>query len=242
MSYFEDVYLKRINKDGRTIQERVKTRKENEFDRLFLQKTKYQAALYELNDESIEILSSIQPSKWNADKIVSNILVSTRHKKFQTGDIIKSFQKVKEVELDKIWLITFVSDDITHGYQKYEAIELDDVINYTDEYGQTIHTIPVRFVSETSIYVQDKFSSYGSVSYREPWMDRKFVTRNFDFLKKELYFDYEGRGWEIAGIDNLSINGVAYVSITEKLKREPEPITSKDILVGEDDNFFLKGG
>jgi len=73
-------------------------------------------------------------------------------------------------------------------------------------------------------------------------MDRKFVTKNFDFLKKELYFEYEDRGWEIAGIDNLSINGVAYVSITEKLKREPEPITSKDILVGEDDNFFLKGG
>lgn len=31
-SYFEEVYLKRMNLDGTTQQERVKTRKEKEFD------------------------------------------------------------------------------------------------------------------------------------------------------------------------------------------------------------------
>lgn len=241
MSYFEEVYLKRMNKEGSTIQERVKTRKENEFDRLFLQKTKYQAAIYQLNDNPVEILSSLQPNKWNQDKIVSNLLVSTHCQKFKAGDIIKTYQKVKEVELDKIWLVMFVSDDITHGYQKYEVIELNDVINYCTEYGDTICTIPVKFVSETSVYVQDKFNSYGSVSYREPLAHRKFITRDYDFLKKELYFDYKGRGWEIDGIDNISIEGVAYVSVKEMLKREPEPKTSEDIIVGDNDNFWLNG-
>lgn len=81
--------------------------------------------------------------------------------------------------------------------------------------------------------------SYGAVSYREPLAHRKFITRDYDFLKKELYFEHKGRGWEIVGIDNISIPGVAYVSIDEHLIREPEPNTSKDILVGDDDNFFL---
>lgn len=241
MSYFEEVYLKRMNKEGSTIQERVKTRKENEFDRLFLQKTKYQAAVYQLNDDPVEILSSLQPNKWNQDKIVSNLLVSTHCQKFKAGDIVKTFQKVKEVELDKTWLVMFVSEDITHGYQKYEVIELDEVINYCTEYGDTICTIPVKFVSETSVYVQDKFNSYGAVSYREPLAHRKFITRDYDFLKKELYFDYKGRGWEIDGIDNISIEGVAYVSVKEMLKREPEPRTSEDIIVGDNDNFWLNG-
>lgn len=241
MSYFEDVYLKRMNKDGNTIQERVKTRKENEFDRLFLKKTKYQAAIYQLNDDHVEILSSLQPNKWNQDKIVSNLLVSTHCQKFKAGDIVKTYQKNKEVELDKTWLVMFVSEDITHGYQKYEVIELDETINYCDEYGETIEIIPVKFVSETSVYVQDKFNSYGSVTYREPLAHRKFITRDYDFLKKELYFDYKDRGWDIAGIDNISIEGVAYVSVQERLKREPEPETSKDIIVGENDNFFLQG-
>jgi hypothetical protein len=54
-----------------------------------------------------------------------------------------------------------------------------------------------------------------------------------------LYFDYNGRGWEIVGKDNLSIDGVALVSIAEYLVSPPEPKTSQDLPVGEDDNFFL---
>lgn len=241
MSYFENVYLKRMNKDGSTIQERAKTRKEKEFEQLFLQKTKYQAAIYQLNDDNVEILSSLQPNKWNQDKIISNLLVSTHCQKFKTGDIVKTYQKNKETELDKTWLILFVSEDITHGYQKYEVIELNEMLNHCTEYGDTICTFPVKFVSETSVYVQDKFNSYGSVSYREPLAHRKFITKNYDFLKKELYFEYKNRGWEIDGIDNISIEGVAYVSIKEMLKREPEPKTSEDIIVGENNNFWLNG-
>lgn len=240
MSYFDEVYLKRMNKDGKTIQERIKTRKENEFDQLFLKKTKYQAFIYQLNDEEEkEIVCSVQPSKWTQDKIVSNILVSNKAEKFKSGDILHTYQKVKEVEYNKIWLVTYVSEDITHGYQLYEAMELDETINHVNEYGDTLHIIPVKFVSQTSVFVQDKFSSYGAVSYREPLANRKFVTKNYDFLKKELYFNYKNRGWEIVGIDNISIDGVAYVSIAERLVREPEPKTSADILVGEDTNFFL---
>ena len=49
MSYFEDVYLKRMNVDGNTQQERTKTRKEKEFDKLFLKKTMYQSKIYKVN-------------------------------------------------------------------------------------------------------------------------------------------------------------------------------------------------
>lgn len=238
-NYFVDCYLKRMNKDGRTIQERVRTRKEHEFDRLELPKSKYLACAYQLNGEPIEVSCSIQPAKWKQEQILSNILCSTSSQKFKTGDILRTFQKVKDVELDEFYIIMFVSEDLTHGYQKYEAIKLDTFINNTDDYGDTIRTIPAKFVSETSVYVQDKFTSYGAVSYREPLAHRKFITKDEDFLQKNLYFDYKGRGWEIVGKDNLSIDGVALVSIAEYLISPSEPKTSQDLPVGEDDNFFL---
>lgn len=34
--YFNDVYLKRMNRDGNNIQERVRTAKEREFEKLFI--------------------------------------------------------------------------------------------------------------------------------------------------------------------------------------------------------------
>lgn len=238
-TYFKDVYLKRINLDGENIQERTRTRKEKEFDNLFLKRTRYRALMYEVNEEPVAIECSVEPNKWNQDKIISNVLVPTKVQCFKTGDIFKTFQKVKDAEYDKTWIVTFVSDDITHGYQKYEVTELDSLLNLTDEYGNTLRVIPMKVVSETSVFVNDKRSSYGSVTYREPLDHRKFITQNFDFLEKGLYFDYEGRGWEISGKDDLSIKNVAFVSFEERLITPPEPITSEDILVGEDDNFFL---
>ena len=70
-------------------------------------------------------------------------------------------------------------------------------------------------------------------------MHRKFITADSEILKKATYFNYANRGWEIAEKDDISIKNVAYVSIEEFLRREPEPETSKDILVGEDQNFLL---
>jgi hypothetical protein len=51
MSYFDEVYLKRMNLDGKTRQERIKTRKEKEFDKIFLEQSEYKSLLYQVNDE-----------------------------------------------------------------------------------------------------------------------------------------------------------------------------------------------
>lgn len=240
MSYYEDVYLKRINLDGLNQQERVKTRKEKEFEKLFLRKTEYQAKVYQINDEEKNIIVSLQPNKWNETQLISNLLVSTREKPFKTGDILYIFQKIKQIEYNKIWLILFCEENITKGYYCYKVICLDSTVNIINEYGDSLYTIPVKFVNATSQLVKDYFSynktNYG---YREPEKDFRFITKDFDFLTKDRYFNYKERGWQITGKDNISIDGVAYTGISERLIREPEPKSSENIQVGEEENFFL---
>lgn len=242
-NYFEDVYLKRMNLDGKTQQERVKTRKEKEFNNLFLQKSEYKAFLYQVNDESCAETCSLQPNKWNEDKMISNLLVPTFARTLHTGDILKIRQTIKDKEFDKIWLVLFVEDNLTKGYQLFKIICLDSEVNFTDEYGTTEFNFPVKFVSATTNFVQDVFiHSASQIGYREPNGNRFFITKDFDFIKKAKYFEYKDRGWEIYGLDNISIDNVAYVTISEKLKKEAEPLVSKQIPVGEDTNFFLNGG
>ena len=59
MSYFDEVYLKRMNLDGRTRQERIKTRKEKEFNKIFLERSEYKSLLYRVNDEEVNITCSL---------------------------------------------------------------------------------------------------------------------------------------------------------------------------------------
>lgn len=241
-SYYEDVYLKRINKDGRTQQERVKSRKEHEFNELFLKKSEYQCLVREVNGKKRDEICSLQPNKWNESNLLSNLLMRTDSPPLQTGDILKIQQKIKEVEYEKIWLVLFVEENITKGYQLFKLICLDNTVNLTDEYGTTEDSFPVKFVSAAAALVIDTFVySKTQFGYREPQANRCFITRDFDFLKKGHYFEYKGRGWEIAGIDNISIDNVAYVTISEKMLCPEEPVSSKEILVGENDNFFLNG-
>ena len=240
MSYFEDCYLKRMNSTGRNRQERVKTKKEREFDNLFMKRTEYLAQIYEVNKKDIDVMCSLQPNKWNENSIISNVLISTKEQPFKTGDILRIKMKIKDALDDRIWLVLFVEDHITDGHQTFKVICLDEEVNITDEYGMTLYTIPVKFVNAKDTFVQDTFSLEG-IGYREPHANRDFITHDFDFLKKGTYYNYKDRGWEIYGKDNISINGVSYTCVSEKLLREEEPISSKDLPIGDDDNFFLIG-
>lgn len=240
MSYFNEVYLKRLNIDGITQQERVKTRKEKEFDRLFLKKTEYLANIYQINETESNINCSLQPNKWNESQLLSNLLISTSNQPLKTGDVLRIFQKIKEIEYDKIWLVLFCEENISKGFFNYKLICLDSIVNITNEYGDTLYEIPVKFINASASLVKDYFSfTDQSNGYREPEREIKLISHNFDFLKKETYFSYKEKGFKISGKDDISIKNVAYISLNEVLKKEVEPRTSEKILVDSDTNFFL---
>lgn len=242
--YFHDVYLKRINQDGYNQQDRVKTRKEKEFDLLFLKKTEYQASIYKINDkDDCRILCSLQPNKWNENSLISNLLISNSERKFKTGDILRIYQKIKGEVSDKIWLIIFVEENLTKGYQLFKIICLDSVVSILDEYGTSKVSFPVKFVASQNAITIDQFiHSATQLGYREPMGNKIFITKNFDFLKKSDYFEYNEKSYEIAGINNTTVEGVAWVTVSERLKVAPELKSSEKLVVDEDTNFFLNGG
>lgn len=242
-SYFEDVYLKRVNRDGMNRQDRIATAKEREFDKIFLKQTQYKVTLYQINEEKINIIASLQPNKWNESNLISNLLISTSVvAALKTGDILHIKQKIKDREQDKLWLILFVEENLTKGYQLFKVICLDSTINITDEYGNSRYVIPAKFVNAAATFTQDTYvKNHSEYGYREPQSTRIIITQDFSDLKKGTYFEHMEKGWEIMGKDNISIPNVAYCYISEKLLREQEPISSENILVGENNNFFLNG-
>ena len=240
MSYFDEVYVKRLNRLGNTRQERAQSMKENEFEQLFLKRSQYVAKIYQKNDSPVNVICSLQPNKFNEKQYVANVLVSNSEERFSTGDLLHIFQKIDDVEYDKIWIIVFKEDNIGKGYQNYKAICLEDEIGICDEYGTTKIIIPVKFINASETKVEDLFIDNAKTKgYREPDREIKILTQtNNDYLKKDTYFEFNEKGFKITGIDDISIHGVSYLSIEERLKKEPEPISSKDIVI-DDSNFFL---
>ena len=241
-NYFNDVYLKRLNRGGTTRQDRIKTRKEVEFDRLFMKRTEYLVTLYQVNDEQVDVQASLQPNKWNESNLIGNLLMSTSAAPLKTGDILYIKQKIKDKEWDKIWIIIYKEDNLTKGHQSYKVICLDTEINLIDEYGTTRYSAPAKYTNNAQSFMQDtNIRNAHELGYEEPFTTNIILTQDNPELMKGSYFNFMGRGWQIVGKNNIAIPNVAYLYISERLVRDNEPLSSEDILVGEDDNFFLNG-
>ena len=242
MSYFDEVYIKRTNQHGTNRQDRVKSSKEMRFDRIFMKRTEYLATLYKVNGIDTNVKISLQPNKWNESSLISNVLMSTSAAPLKTGDILNIKMKIKDVVQDKIWLVIFVEENLTKGYQLFKVICLDTEINITDEYGNSVHSAPAKFVNSLQSIMQDTIiKNVNELGYREPFTTNIVICQDNEEFEKGKYFEYNNRGWEIVGRNNINIPGVIYLYISERLQRENEPISSEDILVGENDNFFLNG-
>ena len=241
-NYFNDVYLKRLNRGGTTRQDRIKTRKEVEFDRLFMKRTEYLVTLYQVNDEQVDVQASLQPNKWNESNLIGNLLMSTSAAPLKTGDILYIKQKIKDKEWDKIWIIIYKEDNLTKGHQLYKVICLDSEINLIDEYGTTRYSAPAKYTNNAQSFMQDtNIRNAHELGYEEPFTTNIILTQDNPELMKGSYFNFMGSGWQIVGKNNIAIPNVAYLYISERLVRDNEPLSSEDILVGEDDNFFLNG-
>lgn len=241
-NYFNDVYLKRLNRGGTTRQDRIKTRKEVEFDRLFMKRTEYLVTLYQVNDEQVDVQASLQPNKWNESNLIGNLLMSTSAAPLKTGDILYIKQKIKDKEWDKIWIIIYKEDNLTKGHQSYKVICLDSEINLIDEYGTTRYSAPAKYTNNAQSFMQDaNIRNAHELGYEEPFTTNIILTQDNPELMKGSYFNFMGRGWQIVGKNNIAIPNVAYLYISERLVRDNEPLSSEDILVGENDNFFLNG-
>lgn len=241
-NYFNDVYLKRLNRGGTTRQDRIKTRKEVEFDRLFMKRTEYLVTLYQVNDEQVDVQASLQPNKWNESNLIGNLLMSTSAAPLKTGDILYIKQKIKDKEWDKIWIIIYKEDNLTKGHQSYKVICLDTEINLIDEYGTTRYSAPAKYTNNAQSFMQDtNIRNAHELGYEEPFTTNIILTQDNPELMKGSYFNFMGRGWQIVGKNNIAIPNVAYLYVSERLVRDNEPLSSEDILVGENDNFFLNG-
>ena len=241
-NYLTDVYLKRLNRGGTTRQDRIKTRKEVEFDKLFMKRTEYLVTLKQVNEQTVNIKGSLQPNKWNESNLIGNLLMSTSAAPLKTGDILYINMQIKDQSWEKIWIILYKEDNLTKGHQSYKVICLDNEINLIDEYGTTRYSAPAKYINNSQSLMQDTLiRNAKEMGYQEPFTTNIVITQDNDELKKGSYFNFMDRGWQIVGKNNYAIPGVAYLYISERMVREEEPKTSEDILVGEDDNFFLNG-
>lgn len=230
MNYF-DTYLKRVNRYGNNLQERIQGKKEHDFE-VFMQKSPN--LVRARNGEEGEYYNAVlQTKEYDQDEVVDYLLVPLT-RKIPMGTIIYTEDsRHKEVIYeDKLysarrWINYSIDPYTSTGYNRYTVVELEselswvlDGIKYTSfahatggGSGARDKNINLKFrvqFSESGVYLPNK--RYSIVMPTHP------------ALKKNMKITLGGETWRVAGFDNISVKGVSYVTLEETLQDEREDV------------------
>lgn len=208
MSYFEDVYLPRINRNGSTIQERILSTKAKQFEDAYLKKSVYRV---EFTYGAKSYVGSLQPVKEDEKISVANLLTAT--------DVLFTTGITLEID-DKKWLVILNKARADRGYNKHVMFLLDRTLTWWNNNIQ--YTCPVSFNGQMTKEIEDMFSrGSGSPSVRQASNLFHVIMPTSASLAQDLYCKIDGssRRFVVSGFDLETVPGVTYATLDITMAR-----------------------
>ena len=235
MSYFDEVYLKRLNRYGTDFQSRVQGQREREFE-IYLQKSIYRTEII-FKDKVLPC--TLEPYSQDETETFAYLLTRV--------DVHLPAGEVFEVEnynhIKNHWMIFYLENMKASGYNRYIMLKMTHFISWKDKNGikreSWIHLAgPKTRLRDTAkidivIYTENNKLSFIIMPLNE------FVNKD-DYI--EIGKENLKESYVVTGYDRQSTPGVQYVSLDPVYERDLTPAPEKTEGDNDNDFFWLDGG
>lgn len=236
MDYFENVYLKRLNKYGLNYQSRIQGKREQEFEN-YLSKSVYRLN-FTYEDEIHP--GTLEPKKEDNTELVAYLL--TRVNLDMPNGTILMLEDKNHVE--QPWMIYWLESMKASGYNRYTVLRMTHFLSWKNRAGE-VCTTWVYFYGQEDNMLKDELKSRArsNVLYNENLKLSFFVTpRNINIRKDdyiEIGVDELKEGYRVTGYDIQSTPGVEFVSVDPVYIYDQTPAPVKPSGDTSDDYFWL---
>lgn len=212
MAYFDKVYLKRVNKYGLNIQERVQNKKIHDFS-FVLKKSPNKVNVF----KDAENYEGILQNKTNSEKEVVDYLLTYKNYNWEDGTILIT-EQISDLKRKK-WLIFHLDEYVSIGYDRYQIIELDRDIQWIEDgivYSEYVHfTGSGANLRDKSITSKFTIQPYNISAVYLPNKILNLIMKTNSKMKKGTRILIGDEVWKVSGIDKISVPGVSYVTLEE---------------------------
>lgn len=239
MAYYEDVYLKRLNRYGIDFQSRMQRQREENF-KLQMKRSVYYVT-FDYNEKEYE--GEFTPSKQNETKILHYLLTDV-HLDMPNGTILMMPDKdgVREP-----WMIYWLEDYVASGYNRYIMIKMTHYLTWKNREGEQCSTWAYFYGQEDNMLKDElKSRSRNKTLYTENLKLSFFITPLNENIRKDDYLEVgEGKlkeAYVVTGYDIQSTPGIEFVSVDPQYIRDlsdPPAQTAED---DESDFYWLNRG
>lgn len=239
MSYYDEVYLKRLNRYGLDYQSRIQTQRERLFENLLL-KSLYRVD-FEYNNE--EVPGVFERYKQDETETLHYLLTRTSMN-IPNGTILQIPNKDGEL---KPWMVYYLEHINASGYNRYIMLKMSHFITWKARDGQEYSTWAYMYGQENNM-LKDELRSRSrmDVLYTENLKLSFFVMPLNEHIRKDDYL-VVGRdtplqeAYVVTGYDIQSSEGIEYVSIDPVYLRDESPNPQPEPEDNPDDYFWLEG-
>ena len=239
MNYFEDVYLKRLNRYGYDYQSRIQAQREKVFEGLLLKSIYRVDFVYE--DEMHPGLLE----RYKQDETETMQYLLTRvGLNMPNGTLLMIPDKDMK---EQPWLVYWLESIKSSGYNRYIVLKMTHFITWRDRSNIERSTWCYLYGQEDNMLKDEiRSRSRSDTIYAENLKSSFFVCPTNEFIRKDDYMeigiDALKEGYRVTGYDIISTPGVEYVTVDPiYLRDNSEPPVQKE----EDDPaefFWLNGG
>lgn len=239
MSYFDEIYLKRLNRFGYNYQERKQNQREKEFEDLLL-KSVYRIDFEYDDDEHPGILTHYKQD--NSEML--GYLLTRVDLNIGSGTILEIPNKDGIL---KPWMIYWLEEMQASGYNRYIVLRMTHTINWVDRDGNDQSSWAYLYGQEDNM-LRDEIKSRSRMDtvYEEDMKESFIVLPRQPYLRKDDYFtigdDELKQGFRVTGYDTLSTPGVEFVSIDPVYLYDETPAPIQMPEDNPDDFYWLNGG
>ena len=239
MSYYENVYLKRLNRYGIDFQTRIQGQREENFHRQLMKSVYY--VEFEYDGKTCE--GELTPMRQNETKTLQYLLTDV-HLNIPSGTIL--FIPDKDFEL-RPWLIYYLEDLKASGYNRYIVLKMTHLLSWIDRSGVQRETWAYFYGQEDNMLKDElKSRSRSRVLYTENLKLSFFITPVNEFIKKDDYLEVGEGGlkeaYVVTGYDTQSTPGVEFVSVDPQYIRDLTPPPEQTEEDDEADFYWINRG
>ena len=237
MSYFDEIYLKRLNRYGLDYQSRLQGQRERNFEN-YLLKTPFRV--------DFQYQDKLQPAsleRYKQDYSETQAYLLTRVElSIPNGTILDI---ISNDGTHYPWMIWWLEQIESSGYNIYVILKMTHILTWkaaSQEFTQYGY-----FRGPGTAKIQDAVkSSTGKALWTENDNLYMFITPYHKELKKEVYFTaIEGdttSAFIVTDVDITSTSGIAYTSVDPTLIRDGSAPPTQTANDNSDEFYWLNGG
>ena len=239
MGYYDEIYLKRLNRYGLDYQSRIKNQREKLFEK-YLLKTIYRVDFI-LDGETIE--GSLEKYKQD-DTQTLQYLLTKLNIIIPPGTIIEI---TNDNGITNHWMVYWLEEIKASGYNRYIVLKMTHFLKWIDRAGNQQESWAYMYGQENNM-LKDEIRSRSRMDtiYTENLKMSFFVLPVNEFMKKDDYLEIgEGNlkeAYRVTGYDIQSTPGVEYVTVDPVYERDKSPTPKPKPEDNLDDYYWLNGG